>query len=593
VASPRRIRLPLRWVLLGLVLLVAILLRLDAFVAKYGALDHPAWARVATHHAAPLGAFLRPERVHWSRVPTPYVGGDPINYLAFAREMQSFYQPHVREPVFLALTRASLWALDGQDAAVSLASAVGSIAAVLGAYLLGAALLAPWTGLLAAALMAVEYEIVTWAPDGWRDDTFTATVLFATWSLVRLHRAPTSAAAVIAGLLCGVATLTRITALTFVLPAVLWVALTAPPPRRLERIRLAALALLVTSVVVAPYLIGLARATGDPLLPLNYHTTYYRHAEGMPTGEPMSAVEYLRTKLASRPVRTIDTAFEGLVLQPFITKWRELAPWVPGLGEVVRWLALAGLATLVFMPAGRLMLVVLLGSLLPYAFTWNVGDQAWRFTMHAYPFYLTAAAAVITGGLRVAASRVSRGGRVATALAWRVGLVAAIVLAGTGLYRWLPWFVVREAIAAGEPTSLPTGRRDAVFYGPGWSSPHDDGLTVRIAVGDRSEIRLPLPERRDYDVVLRVDPAAPDAGQRLRVYFNDRPVALLRLDWDPERVGAYRFGLPADATHARRNRLLLVAEPPVTAGEAGPRFAWMPPDERIAVRFWYVRVTPD
>jgi hypothetical protein len=182
---------------------------------------------------------------------------------------------------------------------------------------------------------------------------------------------------------------------------------------------------------------------------------------------------------------------------------------------------------------------------------------------------------------------------VATALAWRAGLVAAIVLAGAGLYRWLPWFVAREAIAAGEPTSLPTGRRDAVFYGPGWSSPHDDGLTVRVAVGDRSEIRLPLPERRDYDVVLRVDPAAPDAGQRLRVFFNDRPLALLRLDWDPERVGSYRFRLPADATHARRNRLLLVAEPPVTAGEAGARFAWMPPQERIGVRFWYVRVTPD
>lgn len=594
MVNERRHPVPPRTILLGGILLVAALLRLDAFVGKYGTLDHPAWARIATRQVATLGTSIRPPHVQWARDPTPYVGGDPINYLAYAREMESFYQPHVREPVFLALTRASLWALDGQDAGVSLASAIGSLLAVLATYLLGAALLSPATGLLAAALMAVEYEVITWAPDGWRDDTFTAAVLLATWGLLRLHRTPGFSKAVAAGLLCGIACLTRITALTFVLPALIWLVLAPLRHRQVDRARLAALALLLTGVVVGPYMIGLALATGDPLFSLNYHTIYYRHAEGMPTGEPMSATEYLRVKFASRPLRTLDTGFEGLFVQPFVTKWRGLAPWMPPLGAAAPWLALAGIAWLLFAPAGRLMLGVLLTSLLPYAFTWNLGDHAWRFTMHAYPFYLIAAACAVTVGVRAAltSSRL-RDRRVSLALAWRVGLVALIAVSGAVLYLWLPWFVVRESIAAGEPTSLPNGRRDAVFYGPGWSAPRDDGVTVRVSVGDRSEIQLPLPSRRDYGLVLRVDPVDPNVGQRLRVFFNGRPVGLLPLAWNPERIGSYRIGLPFDATRERRNTLVLAVEPTIAVGDADPRFAWMAPGERIGIRLWYVRVTPE
>jgi len=149
----------------------------------------------------------------------PYVGGDPINYLAYARQMESFYQAHVREPVFLASTRAALWLLDGQDAGVSLASCVGSVLAVFATYLLGVALLSPAAGLLAALLMAIEYDAIMWAPDGWRDDTFTATVLLAAWALLRLHDRPAFGTGAASGRMLRIACLTRITALTFVVPA--------------------------------------------------------------------------------------------------------------------------------------------------------------------------------------------------------------------------------------------------------------------------------------------------------------------------------------------------------------------------------------
>ena len=222
-----RIRLRPHWPIAAAVLITCYgaLLRLDAFTQKYGTLDRPAWARVLTRDVSPLAARLRPSRIHFGVEPNPYVGGDPISYLQYGREMTSFYQPHVREPMFLATTRASLWALGGQDAAVSLASIAGSLLAIVATYLLGASMINPAGGLAAAALMAIEYENITWAVDGWRDDLFTGTSVLAIWALVRFLQRASFRTALLVGFTSGIACLTRITALSFVLPGLLYVAL--------------------------------------------------------------------------------------------------------------------------------------------------------------------------------------------------------------------------------------------------------------------------------------------------------------------------------------------------------------------------------
>ena len=273
------------------------LLRLDSFVGKYGPLDHPAWARIATRDIAPLVAAIRPSSVHWTRVATPYVGGDPITYIQYGREMTTFYQPHVREPVFLAMTRAGQWALDDQDFGVSLASAAGSTLAIFATYLVGAAVLSPVAGLLAALLTATELEMVMWGVDGWRDDTFTTTILLSVWALLRLRARPSFANALLAGALCAVSCLTRITAITFVVPALLWLVVERAATSRRDRARAVGIASLMLAVGVAPYLISCAIAYGDPLIAINYHTGYYRFAEDRPIDTPMSAAEYLRGKI--------------------------------------------------------------------------------------------------------------------------------------------------------------------------------------------------------------------------------------------------------------------------------------------------------
>jgi Dolichyl-phosphate-mannose-protein mannosyltransferase len=573
------------------------LLRLDAFAGKYGPLDHPAWARIATRNVAPLVAAIRPSSVHWTREPNPYVGGDPITYLQYGREMTTFYQPHVREPVFLAMTHVGLWALDSQDYGVSLASAAGSTLAIFATYLVGAALLSPFTGLLAALLMATELEMVTWGVDGWRDDTFTATILFSVWALLRLRARASFGNALLTGVLCGLSCLTRITAITFIVPALLWLIVERAATPRRQRAKAVGLAALLLTVVVTPYLISCAIASGDPLLAINYHTSYYRYAEDRPIDKPMSAAEYLRGKFADRPIRTIDTGLNGLLVQPFINKWHGFNEWMPGFGSTVRAIAVVGLAALPFFAAGRLLLVALLGSLLPYIFTWNVGGGgAWRFTMHAYPFFFVAAAVALVGAgraIRAVARNPALPGRAAVvSFAWRVAAVAAVALLGTVWYLGLPWYVTREAIAHGESTSIETGDRDRVFYRSGWTAPHLESITVRVSRTGRAVVRLPLPERRAYDIVLRLDPVTPASPELIDVLFNRHLVGRLRLSWNPERVGSYRLQVREDIVNAGSNELIIIPASVTPAGSAGPRFSWLDPAERIGVRLWYVRVLP-
>jgi hypothetical protein len=577
----------------------AVMLRLDAFVAKYGPLASPSWAAALTQQVAPLGASLTPARVGWPPDDRPYEGGDPINYLRYAREMRSFYQAHVREPVFLVLTRGFLWLLGGQDAAVSFASLAGSVLAVLGTFALARMLMSPIPALCASLAMAVDWEVITWAVDGWRDDTFMATVVWTAWAMLRLQRSPTYANAVVAGLCAAAACLTRITALTFVLPALAWVVLDTPAAVRGLRLRTGAVALLVMTGFVAPYLISCAVVLGDPLIAINYHTVYYRHGEGMSTAGTMSAAEYVRTKFALRPVSTFDTGFAGLFIQPFVTKWTGLAIAIgSGARDALVWCAAAGLLLMPFSAAGRLLLVVLLSSLLPYAFTWNVaGGDAWRFTMHVYPLYIVAAFHAMhqVSRLSAAAWRSPRS-LIQRPAGRRIALAGAVLAAAStiaGLYVGLPWFVVREMLGQREDVSIETGPRDAVFYRRGWSAPHDDGVTVRVSTGERSVVHFPLPRSGRYDLILRIDPVAPERQRQVNVLVNGHYVARLSLSWDPQRVGSYPFRVQPDQVREGRNELVLIPDVIVPAASAGRRFDWLPGDARIGVRLWYVRVLPE
>jgi hypothetical protein len=248
-------------------------------------------------------------------------------------------------------------------------------------------------------------------------------------------------------------------------------------------------------------------------------------------------------------------------------------------------------------PVGVLLLVVLVSSLLPYAFTWNIaGGGEWRFTMHVYPLYLLAAFYAVDRVVR-AVWWLRKPPNWRALWRWRhLALASAVIVGGVGAYtgyRALPYFVQREALGAGDPVTISTGWRDAVFYTSGWSDWRRDGaVTSRVATGDRGWIRFALPRHRSYRITIRVDPVTPDAPRLLTLLLNGRLLHRFQLHFDPQRVGSHTVDVPAEFVSPGATVLTLVADSTVPAGTAGPRYASLQPSTPVSIRVWYVRIHP-
>ena len=494
-----------------------------------------------------------------------------------------------------------LAATGDQDVGISFASLAFSVACIFATYLLGSALGSRWAGVLAALALAVEHEVVTWAPDGWRDEAFTTFVVLSAAAFVRLHRHWTWPSAVLAGLLGAAACLTRLSSLTFLVPVFLWLAWPrASVPWRTQITRLG-VAAAVTTVLVSPYLVNCFRETGDAFIAVNHHTGFYQTDVGTVSNTQPNALAFTMAPFAKTPIATTDTAFRGLFVTPFATKWRGFTHGFPLASAVLPWLAAAGLVAWIAAPGGRLLLLILISSLVPYMITWSLrGGDHWRFTMHAYPFYLVAAFTFLIT-LGQAAGALVRDGvrRTVARVPVRRTLVACGVLVLTvGLARlesyWTPYLVARECLKAGDPASVEAGPNDGVFFKEGWSDLVRGGNVVaRLATGSRSTIWLPLPERRPYRLVIRMDPVPfEDAPpQRVRVFLDRRGVGVFSLNWNPERVGTYIVEIPAEWVSTGPTRLELMADylQPLDKIEAFPE---LPRSLAAGFRLWYVRLTP-
>ncbi len=464
------------------------LLRFEALIVNYGWMGQPRWSEQAARLTMPVVSRVRPASKVWTKIENPYVGGDPINYLRYAREMSHFYQGHVREPMFLAITRGFLWLTENRDIAVSFASAASSTLAIFATYLLGAAAVSPGVGLAAAIALAVEFTAVARSVEGWRDDTFMLFVALTAWALLKLRRRPTLMWGVVTGVTAAGTSLTRISAMSFVIPALIW--LFVETRREKRAWRSIAVAAIVAAALIAPYLINCARLYGDPFYAVNYHTIYYRAAELLPEDLSVGAYSYLSGKLRAQPIRTIDTIAQGLITFPLMNKWDGYQDWSTAIGPLLFWCAAAGLFLAVWSATGRFMLMILIMSMLPYAVTWSVGGGGdWRFTQHAYPFYLVFAFSAIAWAIRTIIMVARDESARRSVLTWRVAfrvatLVIAVAVWSLG-YVMLPRAMYREALAAGEPVNIPTSARDAVVAGRfvvrshPWRQRRREGGTVR------------------------------------------------------------------------------------------------------------------
>jgi hypothetical protein len=575
---------------------------MDALTIRYGWLDHPHWAVQLEQSLLPFSKSLRPAAVPWHRVDRPYIGGDPIGYLYFARHWRHFYQAHVREPVFLFMIHLMLGVMRDSDIAVSYASLIGGTLAIFATFLLGRAAHSNAAGLIAAAALAIELDAIIWAADGWRDDTFMLFVALAGWAYVRLLQEPNTRWGIVSGIVAAGACLTRITSLSFVIPALVWIGARrlTESGRRFPAARAALISAGVTAALVAPFLINCWVELGDPFFAINHHTRYYRGHEGLPLDTSVGALDYVTAKLRDRPVATVDTAGVGLFVFPFSNKWIGFKAWSPALAGGLKWFAIAGLVLAAFTREGRLLWVILVTSLVPYAVTWPIGGGAeWRFTQHAYPIYLVAAAGAIVTVVQFMWRLARRQLEWRNASAIRVKPVVGVALAlvvGWTLYATLPLFVLRESLEAGDAVSVGVSDRDYLFFSNRWSKAVGSGnVMVRVAMSDRVSMRIPLPLRVDYTLTLRMDGpglADPTLQPRVTVFLDRQTIGQVRFRDDPNRVGAYRMRVPREMAGKLLGRLDLVASHTVPAEQAGPRFAWLPGATPVAFYLWYVRLEP-
>jgi hypothetical protein len=187
--------------------------------------------------------------------------------------------------------------------------------------------------------------------------------------------------------------------------------------------------------------------------------------------------------------------------------------------------------------------------------------------------------------------------RVRTFLSRRaVAGLAALAIAGAalwGAFRYAPWWIAQERLTAGEAAMIESGWRDAPFFPDGWSDPHGKGnVTVRASLAPIVDIRLPLLPHTDHDLTIRMDPPdRPGLTATAAIFVNRHHLGDVALVSTEGRMGSYRFSIPADLVEGA-NRLRIMAPTLVPAGQAGPQFAFLPPDQLVGLRLWYVRVVP-
>lgn len=375
---------PNRWPPIVAITLLALLLRFEALIAVFG----QGLPGAVVKNLFALGQALRPDTWAWEKSLVPYAGGDPIRYIEFARQMRGFFDAHVREPLFVAWSRLFIVDFGFGDFGISVGTMLASCLLVAATFVFARSLFGQAIAVIAAVLLAIDPAEIGLSVEGWRDGAFAASFVLALWAFEQARLDPTPAKSAALGVILGGSCLLRLSALSYAAPAIVGLALYGCAPR-LRRLAAAAIALVVTALLLGPYLVSCSIAYGDPLIAVNYHLRFYRpSAAGSATSAATTYVFSLQD-LWGRA----DTLFEGLTSYPFLSKWRALELWFGSATSVITIASVLGLVGWTASPAGRRILLMTAFALVPFSFTWMApGGSEYRFTLFAYPVYLVAAA---------------------------------------------------------------------------------------------------------------------------------------------------------------------------------------------------------
>jgi hypothetical protein len=517
--------------LLGVVVLVAGAFRFEAMVFRYWGAEGPDWADA-------LATEIRDHRPGaFEHVPNPEAyGGDPFSYLTIARSTGGFYEPSGREPLFPALTRLALGFASGRDIGINFLSALSSTLVCVAIFFLGLRLVSPWTGLFAALLWAIEWQAIGFSVEGWRDDLFTLEVASCAAALSSLHLSPSTRGAILLGIVGGLTLLTRLSALTFLVPGLIAAIVLKSPALRRDRLRAAGIAASLMLALAGPFMLSCALGYGDPFYAVNVHAAFYRGRAGLPGRGSSTALQFLAQSLL--PWEFLRTGFVGLTSYPFLNKWSGLGAFLP-LGEIARTLALAGLPVLLWRPGGLIALIVLVFSILPYAWTWTLpGGSEWRFTLPAYPFYLVSAVAAVEctiRGLREMMTPSARRPVLRSALRYTLTALALMIF-GMWLSQWINWQRVKEEVQNGRPALIEPGTEARPFFTQGWEGSAGTQTPATVTMNaPEARLRLPVPEGLRARVVLRLAPPE-DPSASVSVLVGEERVLILSSPQDQREL---------------------------------------------------------
>jgi len=542
---------------------------------------------------ADIGSWLHGGRLAWTELGD--YSGDPVAYLNNARAMTWFYEGRAREPVFNYATLTWLRLTGGADVSVSAASAVFSVLCSTATYLVGRLAFGSAVAVIAALVVAIEPSMISWGVRGWRDDTFTFFFLAFGASGLLFRARPSKGHMALLAIVMSLALLTRLTALSFVAPACLWLAWEARrvSERRNLVVRRLIVACVAAGVLVSPYLINCGIRYGDPLIAINRNTTFYRARAGQDASNPMRTDAYLRNMFYERPVATADTVLQGLTTYPFRNKFDSLRVWHRYLPPMVALFAVIGLLAWPWSATGRWLLLLLTSSLVPYAFTWEIqGGAEWRFTMHAYPVYLMAAASCVVVGvsdlLKVVRTGVGLGRRTLVRAATSAAVTGAVAL----ILLLLPYPRLRELLATEGNAIVQPGWRDAVFFRRDWqASEQHGGVTSRESRVQPARIWVPLVPRHAYRMVASLAPADSDSNTAVavRAYVNGDLLAWVQLSDGEFRDVA--FDVPASTATSHNVVQLLANWMPHGSGSDEQSAPSLPVDEpQVTLRSLHILI---
>lgn len=315
---------------------------------------------------------------------------DVRSYLdrADSLSLTGFYAPSFREPFYVLLTWAGV-AWTGGELGILVQSFVFSCLTLPLFCVVARRLHGAWWAVGLLVPVSLHEWLVLEAPTGYRMSAYSF-FLLAFVSLVVLGPSGPRAGA-LQGVLGGLLTLVRLSALSAMAPVV---ALRLVALARAKRLHYALAFLLALSILVGPFLWSNFRAHGDPFYSVSFHTEFWLRAEGLDRGEgPVGLTRYFSD--FGRAGALVKGTFLGLTVLPLRTFWNGLR-YLPILSAVTLGLSVVGLLAL-SKERNRYLAAAYFGHLLPFAYIQNFpSGEMPRFVMPAFFFLVLAAPSTLT-----------------------------------------------------------------------------------------------------------------------------------------------------------------------------------------------------